>query len=224
MSYGAVNLGESRKDRNRTNGHAMFMNATPNRSKTDRRVRRTRDALGNALIELMQEKPFDTITVQDVLNRAGVGRSTFYVHYSDKEDLFMSEVDEFFASLSMHLSLSHDASDRVVLLREFCAHLTEARRFLDALTASGKFRGHLELARGHFARGIERRLSELPQSHRIPAEKRAAISHASAGALLSLLQWWIDRGMCESPTQLDDLFHQMFWGGVDSACASSGAR
>ena len=45
--------------------------------KTDARVRRTRDALVGALVELMHEKPFDTITVQDVLDRAHVGRSTF---------------------------------------------------------------------------------------------------------------------------------------------------
>jgi AcrR family transcriptional regulator len=53
------------------------------KKKTDARVRRTRDALGDALIALMQEKPFDTITVQDVLDRAHVSRSTFYSHYSD---------------------------------------------------------------------------------------------------------------------------------------------
>ena len=63
--------------------------------KTDARVRRTRDALGDALVALMQEKPFDTITVQDVLDRAHVGRSTFYSHYSDKDDLLMSDVDDF---------------------------------------------------------------------------------------------------------------------------------
>lgn len=46
----------------------------------DLRVRRTRDALGSALIQLIQEKPINDITVQDVLDRAGVGRSTFYLH------------------------------------------------------------------------------------------------------------------------------------------------
>ena len=49
--------------------------------KTDRRILRTRDTLGDALVALMQEKSFDHITVQDLLDRAGVGRSTFYVHY-----------------------------------------------------------------------------------------------------------------------------------------------
>ena len=54
----------------------------------DARARRSRDALGDALIALMQEKPFDDITVQEVLDQAGVSRSTFYHHFRDKEDLF----------------------------------------------------------------------------------------------------------------------------------------
>ena len=52
--------------------------------KTDKRIRRTRDTLGDALVELIQEKPFDEITVQQILDRAGVGRSTFYEHYATK--------------------------------------------------------------------------------------------------------------------------------------------
>src|SRR5580700_5991169 len=59
--------------------------------KTDRRVRRTRDALGDALMKLMHEKPFRDIKVQHVLDRAGVGRSTFYTHFRDKDDLFLSD-------------------------------------------------------------------------------------------------------------------------------------
>ena len=64
--------------------------------KTDRRILRTRDALGDALVALIREKNFAQITVQEVLDRAGVGRATFYAHYRDKEDLFMSDVEEFF--------------------------------------------------------------------------------------------------------------------------------
>ena len=52
--------------------------------KTDKRIRRTRDTLGDALVDLIQEKPFDEITVQQILDRAGVGRSTFYEHYATK--------------------------------------------------------------------------------------------------------------------------------------------
>src|SRR5215510_4544843 len=98
--------------------------------KTDARVRRTRDALGDALVELMQEKPFDSITVQDVLDRAHVGRSTFYSHYSDKDDLLMSDTDEFFEQVSMGLSAMGETSERVFPVREFFSHIAEARQFV----------------------------------------------------------------------------------------------
>lgn len=191
------------------NDHTHLANL---QKKTDARVRRTRDALGDALIALMQEKPFDAITVQDVLDRARVGRSTFYAHFSDKDDLLMSDADEFYERLSMGLSARGEASDRVFPVREFFSHIAEAQRFLNALSSSGKMQEQLELARGHFARGIERRMSEVPRGQSIAQGERAAIAFAHAGALLSLLTWWIDRGMKQSPAEMDALFHRIVWG------------
>jgi len=182
--------------------------------KTDARVRRTRDALGDALIALMQEKAFETITVQEVLDRAHVSRSTFYTHYSDKDDLLMSDSEEFFEALSMALSAHGDKSDRVFPVKEFFNHLADVQPFYKALVKSGKFQENMELARGHFARGIERRLSELPRAKSIPANERSAIAFTHAGALLSLLTWWLDRGMREPPEQMDELFHRMVWNGL----------
>jgi len=182
--------------------------------KTDARVRRTRDALGDALVALMQEKPFETITVQDVLDRAQVSRSTFYSHYSDKDDLLMSDAEEFFESISMALSAHGDKSDRVFPIREFFTHLSDVQPFFKALVKSGKYQENMELARGHFARGIERRLSELPRGKSIPPHQLPAIAFTHAGALLSLLTWWLDRGMRESPAEMDELFHRMVWTGV----------
>ena len=186
----------------------------PSKKKTDARVRRTRDALGDALIALMQEKSFETITVQDVLDRAHVSRSTFYMHYSDKDDLLMSDAEEFFEARSTALSAHGDKSDRVFPVKEFFAHLAEAQVFFKALVKSGKYHENMELARGHFARGIERRLAELPRAKAIPAEERPALAFAHAGALLSLLSWWLDRGMREQPAAMDDLFHRMVWNGL----------
>jgi AcrR family transcriptional regulator len=190
------------------------LHLAPAKKKIDARIRRTRDALGDALITLMQQKPFETITIQDVLDRAHVSRSTFYTHYSDKDDLLMSDAEEFFESLSMALSNNNDSSERVFPAREFFAHLSDVQPFFKALVKSGKFQENMELARGHFARGIERRLSELPRSKTIPANQLPAIAFAQAGALLSLLTWWLDRGMRESPAEMDELFHRMVWNGV----------
>jgi AcrR family transcriptional regulator len=180
----------------------------------DPRARRTRDLLGDALVALMHEKPFKAISVQDVLERAGIARSTFYTHYRSKDDLFLSDADDFFEGLASHLSLCREASNRVAPVRELFAHIADARKFHDALVASGRFHDVLELARGHLARGIEQRLAELrPARARASAQGRA-VAHALAGALLSLLSWWMGHGMAEPPQAMDELFHRLVWSGV----------
>jgi AcrR family transcriptional regulator len=184
------------------------------RRKLDPRARRSRERLGDALVALLLEKPFDTIRVQDVLDRAGIGRSTFYAHFRDKNDLFLSDNDDFFEALASALSRHGDRSHRVAPVREMFAHVAESRPFYDALVASGKLTDSLELAQGHFARGIERRLATLPDGRRIPASRRPAVAQALAGGLVALLRWWADRGCPEPPEEMDELFHRVVWGGA----------
>ena len=206
------------------NERVVSIHENSSKPKMDRRVRRTRDRLGDALVALMQEKPFATITVQELLDRAGVSRSTFYVHYSDKDDLLMSDAEEFFEAISMALSAHQDRSGRVAPVREFFAHVADMRRFFNALVASGKVHENLELARGHFARGIERRLAELPRGRGIPPAQRPPIAFALAGSLLSLLTWWLDRGMRESPAQMDEIYHQLVWSGASAWARQTTSR
>lgn len=92
----------------------MSGNAIARNGKMDRRIRRTRDRLGGAIMQLLQEKQFESITVQDVLDRAHVGRSTFYSHFRDRDDLFLSDVDEFYEHMAMALSSEAEPSDRVL--------------------------------------------------------------------------------------------------------------
>jgi len=183
------------------------------KQKIDQRIRRTRDQLGDALMQLALEKPFDTITVQDILDRAGVSRSTFYVHYSDKDDLFISDVDEFFEGMATALSRRVDSSDRIAPVRELFAHVADAPRFQKAIIASGKIHEILELGQGHFAHGIEQRLTDIRRASGTKAQ-RTAVAQALAGALLSLLQWWIKANKPLSPAHMDDLYHGMVWSGI----------
>jgi AcrR family transcriptional regulator len=180
----------------------------------DRRVLQTRDALGGALVQLMHEKPFEEITVQHVLDRAKVGRSTFYSHYSDKDDLFMSDVDDFWLGMSTLLKRRGEVSKRVAPVRELFAHLVEAREFYSALVASSKVHDVMQLGQRHIARGIDQRLAESEEGKAMAAGPRSAVAFAFAGAVLSLLSWWIDHGMVATPEQMDDVFHHMVWSGM----------
>ncbi|MFL6536943.1 MAG: TetR/AcrR family transcriptional regulator [Chthoniobacterales bacterium] len=192
----------------------MFRNLAKLDNKEDQRVRRTRDRLGDAMMALLVEKGFDHITVQDILDRAGVSRSTFYTHYRDKNDLLLSDAEDFFESMATALSRFEDKSDRVAPVQELFAHLAEVSPFYQALVASGRLADLIELGQEHFARGIERRFKEMPRARAIPAEERAAIAHGVAGSLFSLLSWWLRHNMSSSPAAMDSLFHRLVWAGV----------
>jgi AcrR family transcriptional regulator len=202
----------------------MSSNAGASRRQIDRRIRRTRERLGDALVKLVQEKPFDAITVQDVLDRAHVGRATFYVHYRNKDDLFISDLDEFLGLMATMLARRADSSERIAPVRELFAHVADELRLYAAVVASGRIHDFLELGQEHFARAIAQRLAELPRARGMTAEQRAAASHALAGALLALLKWWIERGMPGSPAHMDDLYHRMAWTGVNSVDGRPGVR
>src|ERR1700682_4709851 len=79
--------------------------------KLDRRVRRTRTSLHKALISLALEKHYDSITVQEVLDRADVGRSTFYTHFQSMEELLISGTQELRRTLHAALE-NHRKSTR----------------------------------------------------------------------------------------------------------------
>jgi AcrR family transcriptional regulator len=186
--------------------------AVKSHPKTDRRILRTRDALGDALVALMHEKSFDEITVQEVLDRAGVGRSTFYVHYRDKDDLFLSDAEDFFESFSSVLKRQGASPKRLVPVREFFAHVRDAREFHAVLVSSGKMNDVRVLGLGFLARSIEERLQTAGVE--LEPARRSAQAHAMAGSLFSLLDWWMDRGMKADPKEMDELFHGMAWSGL----------
>jgi len=184
------------------------------RRKPDARIRRTHERLGSALVELIQEKPIDDVTVQEVLGRASVGRSTFYLHFSDKNDLLLSQLEKFLEQMSTALSIRREESLRVVPVAELFAHIGSQKKIYRALADSGRLNDFFDLAQGYFSRGIEQRLRESKRLLNLPQRELAARAFAAAGSLLSLLRWWLDRGAKEPPGDMDKLFHRIVWKGL----------
>jgi hypothetical protein len=132
--------------------------------------------------------------------------------------------------MSTLLIRRREASNRIAPVRELFAHVAEMHQLRSALIASGKQHDFLDLAQGYFARAIEQRLGELPRSRAIVRTERTAMAHAFAGALLSLMSWWIDRKQIDpgqddhaaaaSPEAMDDLYHKMVWSGVAARSVS----
>jgi AcrR family transcriptional regulator len=184
------------------------------RRKPDERIRRTHERLGQALVQLIQEKPIDEVTVQEVLDRSSVGRSTFYLHFRDKNDLLLSQLERFLETMSTSLSVRKEVSHRVVPVGELFAHIGNQKRLYRALADSDRLNDFFDLAQGHFARGIEQRLTESKRLPNLSQRELGIRSFALAGSLLSLLRWWLDRGAKEPPSAMDGLFHRMVWNGL----------
>lgn len=204
----------SRKMRSRLQEPAGQTQQLKQHRKPDERTRRTRERLGSALVALILEKPIDSVTVQDVLERASVGRSTFYLHFRDKNDLLFSQLEMFLERMSTLLSVRKEESHRVVPVTEMFAHIGGQNRMYRALADSGRLNDFFDLAQGYFGRGIEQRLRESMRHPKIPQRELPACSFALAGSLLSLLRWWIDHGSKESPSDMDRLFHRIVWNGL----------
>src|SRR3954469_22407113 len=108
---------------------------TNNPRKTDPRVIRTRQMLRDALISLILKTGYDDITIQDITDRAGLRRATFYLHYKDKEELLFAILEETFdelvckidqlrmqlitpeAEMAMHLVIFRHAQENADLYR-----------------------------------------------------------------------------------------------------------
>jgi AcrR family transcriptional regulator len=180
-------------------------------TKTDRRVQRTRELLQKTLIELIGERGYDAITIQDIVDRANVGRTTFYLHYRSKDELFMScheaIVSEFHSlhPRSREELLSLEAPSGMALAYR---HLLDARALLYPI-----FHGKDSLL-------ILRRIRDR-SAQEIEASLRAAFGEADstipfdvlanylAGAQIALVQWWLEKRQPHTPENLAQTFHRL---------------
>jgi len=160
----------------------------------DRRVRRTRRLLHDAFTNLVLDKGYDRLTVQDILDRADVGRSTFYAHFRDKESLLMSCFDELRAGLTEGLP---DKDPATAIFH----HAHRHRRVYKALC--GKKGGnvvHRHLSRliaDAVRRHLEPRLAAGGSD--LPAE---VVAEYYASATLGLLMWWVEREFPGGPARM----------------------
>jgi AcrR family transcriptional regulator len=182
--------------------------------KLDARSRRTRNRLGMAFLERIHERPIEEVTVQDVLDRADVGRSTFYLHFRDKNDLLLSQLERFLEHMSTVLMANKEKSLRVAPVTEMFDHLNEQRKLYCILRDAGCLADFFDLAQDYFARGIEQRLIDSGRVANLSRPELVARANALAGSLLSLLRWWMDRVEKESAAKMDEMFHRMVWNGL----------
>jgi AcrR family transcriptional regulator len=189
--------------------------------KRDRQASRTRQSLNEALIALIREKRWDEITVQHVIDRANVGRSTFYAHYRDKEDLLRSAFEEFLGAFGSHFKWENLGKGRVVPVLELFTHLQEEfHHFYKALVRSRKTDLLFKTGPGQLAKGFEQSLTSWLADKPRPSVPIPVLSNYLASGILSMLKWWLDQRMPYPPERMDQIFHELVMPGLRSVLRS----
>ena len=174
----------------------------------DRRIQRTRQLLLNSLIQLILEKGYEAITIQDVIDRANIGRSTFYSHFQDKEALLLSgfenlrDVFEGFQKQS-----SGDSAGWGLVLALF-QHAEENRQVFKALF--GKQTGTVVL--NHIQKALTVNLKEHIQktfSKKKPPVPLDVFVQYFVNAFLGLLVWWLDSDAAYSAEEMVEYFRKL---------------
>src|SRR5512138_1914664 len=177
--------------------------------KRDRRSQRTRHLLSAALVELIKEKDYNTITVSDIIERANVGRSTFYAHYRDKDDLFVGEMDRVVEALSQQIPGQEDLPffPSLGLFR----HVGEEYELYKALVWTPGIDLLIKHMQKSLSQRVEGGLMNSGKQYELPIPILATFI---AGSFLTLLKWWLENKRVYSPEQMDEIFKKLTLSGI----------
>ena len=185
----------------------------------DRRVQRTRKLLRDALMALILEKGFDAITVQDITDRANLGRATLYLHYKDKEDLLIQSLqdgmDELIAIVEEQRR-NDPNSTREQAFRIAFEHAAANAELYRVLFSGQGAANILIRIREYIATVIHETIKETlaAQAEDFPVE---IASQFVSGALLMLLEWWLRNDMPYTPDQMASMVTTLVLPGLRQA-------
>jgi len=177
--------------------------------KNDRRSQRTRRLLSAALVELIRAKDYKTITVNDIIERADVGRSTFYAHYKDKDDLFLGELDRVIEVLS-HRIPSQDEMPFFPSLGLF-QHVSEEYELYKALVWTPGIDLLIKHMQKSLTQRVEQGLQNSGKEYDIPLP---ILANFITGSFLTLLKWWLENKKKQTPEQINEMFKNLILSGI----------
>jgi len=189
--------------------------------KPDRRVSRTRRQLRKALMELILQRGYNTVTIEDITERADLGRTTFYLHYRDKEELLLESLEEIAEELKIQVeqtaSLPNDASGVranpvSVVFRQVDANRDLYRIILQGaggIKAASRIRDIIEeSAIDFFSRNLSGFASAPPE---VP---KGVMAGYFASAMMGFIGLWLDKELPYTGDEAADLFRKLFFRGA----------
>lgn len=184
-------------------------NKTP-LQKVDPRVRRTRRMLRDALVSLMLEKDFASITIKDITERADLAYITFFRHYESLDQLLMDVLDEGLSELLVHIDTLAKQSDTSALE-------TEGRLIFEYIEQKADLFRILFKSQSvtRVRKKVVQDIAAIFQKSCIPLARSgsqvtiAITSNHIATSLLALIEWWLDNRMKPAPIQMGKVYKSL---------------
>lgn len=183
----------------------------------DRRMQKTRAGIFGAFNGLLSRKSYSKITIQEIIDEANIGRSTFYAHFETKDDLLKAMCQNLFDHIfsdDLHAEETHDFSlskgQSNSLLTHILYHLKDDEKNLKGIFGNENSDLFWNYVRQQFARFTENYILNVrtEKSAHIPDE--LLNSHIS-GSFIELVKWWMKNGMKESPEKLERYFELLIF-------------
>lgn len=189
----------------------------------DRRVVRTREMLHQALMSLILEKGYEAISIKDICGAANVGRSTFYAHYTCKDDLKRSGLE---SMRKLLIDRQRNSSAREGMTGQSLGF--SLAMFEHARDHLGLYRALVGSRIGTIALGTIREiLSDLVRDELVitaskaskEAVPREVVVQHIVGAYMAVLTWWLDKGAKIPPERIDTMFRRLATEGLAPSCS-----
>jgi len=190
--------------------------------KIDRRVVRTRQALREALLSLMEEKDYNRITVEEITERANLGRATFYLHYKDREDLLLEEFTDLIDALTQQLARlsilewqQQSLPQRPILL--VFQHVADNEKMYRLILAGeGRFQA-TERLRTIIVNAANELLQSKAELQELLARNKLPfhfLANYLSGALVASICWWLEEYRTYQAEEMAGLFQRMLMPGI----------
>jgi len=186
----------------------------------DRRQKKTRKAIFEALGKLLETKRFDHITVQEIIDTANIGRSTFYAHFETRDDLLRAMCTDIFQHVFLHAlpqesdqGFSDGLANLELKLGHVLYHLRESESNLKGIL--GGESGEL------FMRHLKQYLRELFSRYQdvFPREvPKDFLLHHLAGSFAEAVKWWMTDGAEHSPEEVAAFYMALIGQRADHTC------
>ena len=179
----------------------------------DRRVQRTRQVLERALLELIEEHPFESLTVQQITDRANMGRATFYLHYRDKEQLLLITLQKLQEDLTQRLEPLHPPAlltEKQTLSEQIFQHVAQYRQLYQVLLsergaalAKNRLMAYMTRQAEHFV------VNPLLETVSEPAVPASFLATYLSGTLYTAITWWLEHQQQKTPEEMGLLVRKL---------------